>query len=103
MDEPQERVKKFCKDYDLKSPPEHRVLDLTSEVGEIAKEVLKMTDYGRKPMEYREEIKGELGDAFFCLLILSNQFGVDLEESLDNVLEKYEERMEKKGTAGSGN
>ena len=29
---------------------EHRILDLMSELGEVAKEVLKMSDYGKKPI-----------------------------------------------------
>jgi hypothetical protein len=28
-----------------------------SELGEVAKEVLKMSDYGRKPLKYRKELK----------------------------------------------
>lgn len=31
------------------APLEHRLLDLQSEIGELLKEVLKMTNYGTKP------------------------------------------------------
>jgi len=33
-----------------------------SELGEVAKEILKMSDYGRKPLLYKEELKSEIGD-----------------------------------------
>jgi NTP pyrophosphatase (non-canonical NTP hydrolase) len=100
MKEAQTKVKNFCEENNLQSPAEHRVLDLVSEVGEVAKEVLKMSDYGRKPFKFSEEVKSELGDAFYSLIVVANHFDVDLEEALDIVLEKYEKRL-KKGSAGS--
>ena len=79
---------------------EHRILDLMSELGEVAKEVLKMSDYGKKPIQFREEIKGELGDAFYSLITVANYFNIDLEEALNIVIKKYKKRL-KKGSAGS--
>ena len=98
----QEKVKKFCKENKLESSVEHRVLDLMSEVGELAKEVLKMTDYGRKDFQFRKEAKAEIGDVLFSLITVANSLDVGLEESLDIVLEKYKKRL-KKGSAGSEN
>ncbi|MEA1993664.1 MAG: MazG-like family protein [Euryarchaeota archaeon] len=59
----QAEIKTFCKENNLKSPPEYRVLDLVSEVGELAKEILKMSDYGRKNTrrDWREVLQ-VLGD-----------------------------------------
>ena len=98
----QEKIKKFCKENNLESPPEHRILDLMSELGEVSKEVLKMSDYGRKKLEFREEIKSELGDVLYSLITVANSFDVDLEEAANIVLEKYKKRL-KKGSAGSEN
>ncbi len=98
----QEKIKKFCKENNLESPAEHRVLDAMSELGEVAKEILKMSDYGRKPLKYKEEIKSELGDLLYSIITIANSFDVDLEEALNIVLEKYEKRL-KKGSAGSEN
>jgi NTP pyrophosphatase (non-canonical NTP hydrolase) len=75
-------------------------LDLLSELGEVAKEILKSTNYGSRGPEYREEIKEELGDAFYSLINLANHYSVDLEEALALVLQKYEKRLSK-GSAGS--
>ena len=102
MKEIQQKIKEFCKKYDLESPPEHRVLDTMSELGEVAKEVLKMTDYGRKQPEYREEMKSELGDLLYSTITLANSFDIDLEEALNLALQKYEKRLSK-GSAGSEN
>jgi len=100
MKEIQARIKKFCEENNMQSPAEHRVLDTMSELGEVAKEVLKMSDYGRKPSVYREELKSELGDVLYSLITIANTFDVDLEEALEMVLEKYEKRLGK-GSAGS--
>lgn len=100
LKELQEKIKEFCKENNLENPPEHRVLDLTSEIGEIAKEILKMTSYGKKKLEYREEMKGELGDALYSLITVANYFNINLEEALNMILEKYNKRLTK-GSAGS--
>ena len=73
-----------------------------SELGEVAKEILKMSDYGRKPLKYKEEIKSELGDLLYSIITIANSFDVNLEEALKMVLEKYKKRL-KKGSAGSEN
>ncbi|MCC7432969.1 MazG-like family protein [Candidatus Peregrinibacteria bacterium] len=96
----QAKIKTFCRNNHLESPVEHRVLDTMSELGEVAKEVLKMTNYGRKPLEFREEIKSELGDVLYSLITIANTFDIDLEESVNGVLAKYEKRL-LKGSAGS--
>ena len=102
MKEIQEKIKQFCKENNLESSAEHRVLDTMSELGEVAKEILKMSNYGKKPIEYKEELKHELGDVFYSLITLANTFDIDLEDALKQVLEKYKERL-KKGSAGSEN
>jgi len=100
MNRIQKKVKKFCKINDLESPPEYRVLDTLSELGEVAKEILKMSNYGRRKLKFRDEIKSELGDVFYSLITVANSFNVDLEEALNNALAKYEKRL-KRGDAGS--
>ena len=100
MKQIQEKVKKFYEKNNLKAPPEHRLLDLFSELGEVAKELLKMTNYGKKTIKVNKEIKSELGDAFYSLIVLANYFNVDLEEALNIVLEKYQSRLPK-GSPGS--
>ncbi len=96
----QTKVAEFITANGLDTGAEFRALDLVSEVGEVAKEILKMTDYGKAEARPREELKGELGDVLFALVALANQLDVDLEEALEIVLDKYALRLEK-GSAGS--
>jgi NTP pyrophosphatase (non-canonical NTP hydrolase) len=95
-------VAAFVEEYGLEAPVYARTLDLVSEVGELAKEVLKATDYGRAPFEAPEGWSGELSDALFALICLANSTGVDLEAALNAALEKYRERLVFGGDAGSG-
>lgn len=100
MKELQEKIKKFCEENNMNSPTEHRALDVMFELGEVAKEILKMSDYGRGPVKLKEEIKLELGDVFYSLITLANNLNIDLEEALRIAIKKYENRL-KNGSAGS--
>lgn len=96
----QSKIQQFTKKYQLNSPVEHRLLDLVSEIGEVAKEVLKMSNYGRKPLECNDNLQSELGDTLYALITVANTFEIDLEEAVLGVLGKYEKRLEKR-SAGS--
>jgi NTP pyrophosphatase (non-canonical NTP hydrolase) len=98
----QQTVATFVKENELEAPVHARVLDLVSEVGELAKEILKVTDYGRQPFRPTEEWSGELADILYSLTCVANSTGVDLETALNEALDKYEGRLARKGDAGSG-
>lgn len=100
IQELQDEIQKFVEKYKLDSPPEFRVLDLTSEVGEVSKEILKITSYGTKPLKKNKEIESELGDVLYSLIVVANKLNINLEEALNMVLDKYKKRL-KKGSAGS--
>ena len=97
----QQQVKDFCQRRQLDAPLEFRMLDLISELGETAKEILKMSDYGRRKFQIRPEFSGELGDVFFSLIIVANLCNIDLEEALHQTVTKYEHRLQHKGNPGS--
>jgi NTP pyrophosphatase (non-canonical NTP hydrolase) len=98
----QQRVAGLAADARLEASVPARVLDLASEVGEVAKEVLKGTRYGAAPFSATEGWVEELGDVFFSLVCLANDSGVDLEKALDQVLAKCRERLARTGTVESG-
>jgi len=93
----QARVAKFIQMHDLEASVEARLLDLTSEVGELAKEVLKASQYGRVPFAPNTAWAGELGDAFLALICLANNTQVNLDEALAAALKKYQARLAAKG------
>ena len=98
----QETVATFVAEHQLETSVEVRMLDLVSEIGEVAKEVLKASQYGHRPFQPTDTWSGELADAFFSLICVANGTGVNLEVALAEVLTKYEQRLALKGEAGSG-
>ncbi|MCA1847537.1 MAG: nucleotide pyrophosphohydrolase [Actinobacteria bacterium] len=98
----QRTVASFVEEAGIEAPVEARLLDLVSEVGELSKEALEGTRYGRAPLRPPDGWAGELGDVFFSLICLANSSGVDLEAALDEALGKYRERFALGGDVGSG-
>ncbi len=99
----QQTVTDFVEEHGIEAPIHARLLDLSSEVGELSKEHLKSTNYGREPFEEPADgWQNELGDVFFSLVCLAKSTGVNLETALRRSLDKYEERLRRGGDAGSG-
>lgn len=81
---------------------ENRLLDIQSELGELAKEVLKSTDYGKNKLVVTKELELEFGDVLYSLLTFADENGMVAEKNLDEVLEKYAKRKSNSGSIGSG-
>ena len=103
MNEVQKKVQLFCKKNNLRNSIEHRVLNIVSEIGELSKEILKASNYGKNSYVSNEKIKLELGDVLFSLITLANSLDVNLEAALEKVLKKYEKRIVKGLTPDSDN
>ena len=86
--------------YGLGTDPQARMLDLSSEVGELAKEVLKATGYGTRPRAPTPSMEEELGDCLFSLLCLSESLGLEARPALEKVLPKYQRRFAESGEIG---
>lgn len=66
---------------------------LTEEVGELAREVNHQ--YGekqKKASEKEKKISEELGDTLFVLVSLANSLEIDLTESFDRTMDKFNKR-----------
>ncbi|OVE83331.1 MazG nucleotide pyrophosphohydrolase domain-containing protein [Natronolimnobius baerhuensis] len=101
MDDHQQRVADFIHTYDLETPPEYRLLDLVSEIGELAKDANTSTGYGSSPDALAIE-SDEIGDVLFALLALADDLEIDADAALEEALEKYEQRLDERDSAGSG-
>jgi NTP pyrophosphatase (non-canonical NTP hydrolase) len=96
----QDRVAAFVDDHDMDADPAYRVLDLAAEVGEIAADAAKSSEYGAAPGNLTVS-EDELGDAVFALLATADALDIDAEDALETSLTKYERRLEESGDAGS--
>lgn len=66
---------------------------LTEELGELAREVNHY--YGEKPKKTTEDSKSmeqEIGDVLFVMICLANSLDIELEESFDLVMKKFQTR-----------
>lgn len=80
-------------------PPMELLARLTEELGELSREV--QHKYGtkkKKKTEVEKEIADEIGDFFFVLICMANAEGINLQESLQNVLKKYNTRDKERWT-----
>lgn len=100
----QQKVKDFNdkKDYHKKPMPIYaRLLDTQSEMGELAKEFLKNTNYGTKQFELSQDFLMEYGDVLYCVLSLANELNIDANKCLEMAICKYQKRLDKKQNIGS--
>lgn len=98
----QQQVLEFVGDNELEAEVETRLLDLTSELGELAKEAVKGSNYGAKQFAATDDWANELGDVLFALICVANKTGVDLETALNKALNKYQKRFKETGEISSG-
>ena len=102
----QNKVKEFNEKimvaHEETMPVSARLLDIESEIGELAKEYLKATNYGTTNFGLSLDFEEEFGDVLYALLSLANETGIDCEKSLNVVLNKLESRLKKKNDIGSG-
>lgn len=72
---------------------------MSEEVGELAREVNHL--YGEKPKKVTEadnSIELELGDILFITICFANSLGIDLNESFDQVMLKFQTRDKNRWT-----
>lgn len=72
---------------------------MSEEVGELAREVNHL--YGEKPKKITEadnSIELELGDILFITICFANSLGIDLNESFDQVMLKFQTRDKNRWT-----
>lgn len=98
--EKQEEVRKFKEKHGMKGTKEFQILDLVSEIGEIAKDATKSANYGTEKEELHVK-EDEIGDAIFSLLATSEALNINAEKAFQKALEKYEKRIEETGDPGS--
>jgi NTP pyrophosphatase (non-canonical NTP hydrolase) len=91
VNELQRMVAEYCDKANRSLSLPNRALDVCGETGELAQEVLRDTDYGkRRIVKVSKRAVAEFGDSLFSLLCMANEMDVDIEKVLKSTLEKYE-------------
>lgn len=86
-----ERIKKFCEDRDWSQfhDPKNLAISLQLEASEVL-ELFQWTKDNQAKAGKEEEMKDELADVFYWLIMLSNHYGIDLVTALDKKMDKNE-------------
>lgn len=85
-------------------PPMELLARLTEELGELSREI--QHQYGmkkKKSTEVEKAIDEELGDLLFVLICLANSQQIDMQKSLDQVMQKFQTRDKDRWTKKEGN
>lgn len=102
----QEKVKEFNKSKNCHKTPVPtyaRILDIQSELGELAKEYLANSKYGTSEFFLSDDFKMEFGDVMYSILSLANELNISAEECLDMAIIKYKKRIAKRNCMNSHN
>jgi NTP pyrophosphatase (non-canonical NTP hydrolase) len=97
----QQKVAEFVEKHDLETPPAFRLLDLVSELGEVAKNAAESTEYGENPAQLSLE-SDEVGDVAFALFAVADSLDIDVSDALDQSLSKYTARIDEEDSPASG-
>lgn len=75
-------------------PPMELLVQMTEEVGEIAREIKHLHGVKKKktPDEGKESLTVELGDLLFAIICMANAHGISLEEAITKTIDKYNMR-----------
>ena len=87
-------VKKFVDERNWQTPASDVLIHMVEELGEVARNVLKMKNYGgQHTSDANHNMGEELADVFYLLLKLSNESNVDLVEAFSQKMEKNSKRF----------
>lgn len=95
----QKKVKDFAQSNKLSSSIESKIFMLTHEVGEIAKEGLKLSHYGKvaiDPTKPTGKMALEIGEIIYCIADMANEMNIDLEEALELALDTIANKAQNK-------
>jgi NTP pyrophosphatase (non-canonical NTP hydrolase) len=82
----------------------HAILGLPGEVGEICEKIKKVyrDKQGLFPLDFKDDMRKELGDVLWYVSDLAVQFDIDLQSVADYNIEKLESRKQRGKLNGSG-
>jgi NTP pyrophosphatase (non-canonical NTP hydrolase) len=102
--EAQERVHAWISQFEEGYwPPLTNLARLIEEVGELAREMNHRFGHKtKKADEPEQDLAIELADILFVLLVIANEQGIDMDDALERVLEKYRVRDSDRWTPVSG-
>ncbi|MBV9864919.1 MAG: hypothetical protein JO316_06185 [Abitibacteriaceae bacterium] len=88
-------LREFIAQHNLETQPAFSLLDVVSELGDVAKVLLKSTDYGQRPTDTDStQMREAIGDLMFAVAYLSTLYDVDPEAALWESVRKFESKLQ---------
>jgi NTP pyrophosphatase (non-canonical NTP hydrolase) len=97
MSDWQEAAVTFAQKHNYRHAPGVHIIDLLSELGEVAKAMLTASAYGEGAFRPNPAIADEMGDLLYAMCLLADAVDVDLDSALRQTLIKYETRWQETG------
>lgn len=96
------RIKKFCMDREWSQfhDPKNLAISLQLEAAEVL-ELFQWTKDNQSKPEKEEDMKDELADVLYWLVMLSNNYGIDLVSALNKKMDKNEQKYPIEKAKGS--
>lgn len=90
----QEEVNAFVNERKWQTPIDDILIHIVEELGEVARNVLRMKNYGGQHTSDKENnMDEELADLLYLLLKMGNECKVDLGKAFDSKMEKNAKRF----------
>ena len=88
-------VRQFVEQRNWRTPPSDVLIHLVEEIGEVARNVLILKNYGGQHVEGAKKmnIDEELADVLYLLLKLANECNVDLSSAFESKMVKNAQRF----------
>jgi NTP pyrophosphatase (non-canonical NTP hydrolase) len=98
----QKDVKKWTDTKGFKWSAYAEFCHLVEEVGELGEALTvkhgeREAGSGSKGLADHSDMKEELGDVLFSLIVIANRFGIDLENCFNSTIRRYNKKIEKRG------
>jgi len=99
-----QRIKKFCADRDWSQfhDPKNLAISLQLEASEVL-ELFQWTKDNQAKIGKEDEIKDELADVLYWVMMLSNHYDIDLVKALDKKMDKNEIKYPVEKAKGKSN
>ncbi|MBI2498757.1 hypothetical protein HYV88_00780 [Candidatus Woesearchaeota archaeon] len=90
----QDHIDNFVKERDWQTPPSDILTHMIEELGEVARNVLHMKNYGGQHTSEKDiNMNEELADLLYLLLKMSNECNINLGEAFARKMEKNAQRF----------
>jgi NTP pyrophosphatase (non-canonical NTP hydrolase) len=89
----QDKIDEFIRNHGGYWPPLSMLSAVVEEIGELAREINHLEGFKpKKSTESKIDLGEELADIIFAIICLANYYKIDLNEKINQIIDKYQKR-----------